>query len=64
MMSTRQIQQNKKDFVIHDFEKGLDHTLKAIEKELSERNIELIKKYQRKTLKNKKCEHKDIVDFH
>ena len=27
--------------MIHDFEKGLDHTLKAMERELSERNIDL-----------------------
>jgi hypothetical protein len=40
-MSTKQVQ--RKDFVVHDFDAGLDHTLKAIENELSARNVELIK---------------------
>jgi len=38
-MSIKQVQQNKREILIHDFEKGLDHTLKAIERELSARKI-------------------------
>ena len=48
-MSTKQIQ--RKEIVIHDFDKGLDHTLKAIEK-LSIRNSELIKKYDKEMVRN------------
>ncbi len=37
--------------MIHDFDKGLDHTLKAIEK-LSTKNSELIKKYDKEMVRN------------
>ncbi len=50
-MSTKQVQQNKKEILIHDFEKGLDHTLKAMERELSERNIDLIKRYDKEMVR-------------
>jgi len=52
MMSVKQIQQTRKDFVIHDFEKGLDHTLKAIEKELSVKNFDLIKRYDKEMVRH------------
>ena len=51
IMSTKQVQQ-KKEIIIHDFDKGLDHTLKAIEKELSLRNSGLIKKYDKEMIRN------------
>ncbi len=51
-MSTKQVQQNKREILIHDFEKGLDHTLKAIERELSERNIDLIKRYDKEMVRH------------
>jgi hypothetical protein len=51
-MSTKQVQQNKNEILIHDFEKGLDHTLKAIERELSERNIDLIKRYDKEMVRH------------
>jgi hypothetical protein len=50
-MSIKPVQQNKKEILIHDFEKGLDHTLKAIERELSERNIDLIKRYNKEMVR-------------
>ena len=50
-MKTKQIHQNK-EIVIHDFDKGLDHTLNTIEKELSEKNAELIKKYDKEMVRN------------
>ena len=51
-MSVKQVQQKKKDFVIHDFDAGLDHTLKTIEKELSIKNAELIKRYDKEMVRN------------
>ena len=48
-MSTKQVQ--RKEIVIHDFDKGLDHTVKTIEK-LSVRNSELIKKYDKEMVRN------------
>ncbi len=50
-MKTKQVQQNK-EIVIHDFDKGLNHTLKTIESELSEKNAELIKKYDKEMVRN------------
>jgi len=47
-MSVKQIQQNKKEILIHDFEKGLDHALKAIERELTlEYSVFFVKFYSR-----------------
>jgi len=48
-VSTKQIQ--KKEIIIHDFDKGLDHTVKAIEG-LSAKNSELIKKYDKEMVRN------------
>jgi len=48
-MSTKQVQ--KKEITIHDFDKGLDHTLKTIERELSPKNSELIKKYDKEMVR-------------
>ena len=36
-MNVKQVQQNKKEILIYDFDKGVDHTLKAIEMELLEK---------------------------
>lgn len=63
-MSTKQIQK-RKEIVIHDFDKGLDHTIKAIEK-LSIRNSELIKKYNKEMVRNslaKGNQTKTIIPF-
>ncbi len=51
-MSTKQVQQNKREILIHDFEKGLDHTLKAIKRELSVKNIDLIKRYDKEMVRH------------
>ena len=45
-MNTKQAQKAK-EITIHDFDKGLDHTLRTIESELSESNASLIKEYDR-----------------
>ncbi len=39
-MKTKQIQQSK-EIIIHDFDKGLDHTLKAIDYKISQINEKL-----------------------
>ena len=49
-MKVRQVQQSK-EILIHDFDKGLVHTLRAIEKELSPKNAELIKKYDKEMVR-------------
>jgi len=46
-MKTKQIQQSK-EIIIHDFDKGLDHTLKAIDRDLSEKIQNLSKNMIRK----------------
>ena len=51
-MRLKQIQNSKKDILIHDFDKGLDHIVKAVRNELSERNSNLIKKYDREMVRN------------
>jgi hypothetical protein len=50
-MKTKQIHHNK-EIVIHDFDKGLDHTFMAINRDLSEKNAELIKKYDKEMIRN------------
>ncbi|MDH3764592.1 MAG: hypothetical protein OER82_02125 [Nitrosopumilus sp.] len=51
-MKTSQVQQKNKEITIHDFDKGLEHTLKTINSELSERNSNLIKKYDKEMVRN------------
>ena len=50
-MKTKQIHHNK-EIVIHDFNKSLDHTFMTINRDLSEKNAELIKKYDKEMIRN------------
>ena len=50
-MRVRQVQESKKEILVHDFNKGLNHTIRAIERELSERNVEIIKRYDKEIVR-------------